>query len=341
MMNSETLSCYIIFCALLFSSCQDELSMNNPGNNPVTIPQPILYDWTLQNAETYVDLTDVHFIDNMTGWIVGEDNTVLSTTMGGNTWPQAPVSTFDGNFRSVHLIDENKGWISGDMNGKTIDGNIYISTSGGSYPDPQKSLMYPLNTIFCLDEKLVWTGGEKGQLLYTTDGGKTWLESVTKPDFSINSIQFLDKNTGFAAGSKGNIITSKDGGISWDSIFVIPESDLLSIHFIDSATGWACGSKNTILKYNGEEEGAKWSLQPRIENEPVGITWKDIFFLDENYGWIVGDGGTVYRTENGGNSWINESTGLFDDLNAIHMVEYDKGWIVGEEGLILTYTPLM
>lgn len=322
---------------IIHYGCQTEDSMNNIGSFPIITPENNPYDWAIQYTETYVNLTDVYFVDNMTGWVVGDENTILSTTMGGNTWPQAPVNSYDGNFRSVSMISDNVGWISGDMNGNEINGNIYISSSGGSYPESQKLSDYPLNAIFGLNESLVWSGGENGQLLYSDDGGQNWIKSTTNFDFSINDIYFLDENEGYAVTEQGNILRSTNGGISWELNYEIPEIDLTSVHFIDASKGWACGSRNTILKFDGNAE-TKW-VSIRIENEGVGIVWNDIFFLDKDFGWIVGLAGTVYKTEDGGNIWFKESTGLDNNLNAIHMVNNTTGWIVGEEGIILTYTP--
>ena len=327
-----------VFLSLVFIyACQNDDPLKNSDNLRIINPENNPFDWSIQYTEVAVDLTDVFFINNSTGWIVGDQNTILSTTMGGNTWPQAPVNSFDGNFRSVTMINENTGWISGDMNGKSIDGNIYISLNGGSYPESQKLSNFPLNTVFSLNERLVWSGGDNGQLLYSLDGGKNWIESVTEIDFSIADIQFVNEKEGYAVGEIGRILKSNDGGANWELEIEFLNSDLSSVHFINSTYGWVCGSRNTILKFDANAE-VKW-ISMRIENEPAGFVWNDIFFLNENYGWIVGAGGTVYKTEDGGNTWLRESTGLFNDLNAIHMVNNNTGWVVGEAGIILTYTP--
>src|SRR5210317_2172633 len=111
LIHSNILSRAILI--MLTFGCQTGDSINNGGNLPIINTNNNLYDWAVQYTSAYVDLTDVYFIDNMTGWIVGNENTILSTTLGGNTWPQAPVNSFNGNFRSVTMINENTGWISG------------------------------------------------------------------------------------------------------------------------------------------------------------------------------------------------------------------------------------
>ena len=224
------------------------------------------------------------------------------------------------------------------MNGSNKDGNIYLSTNGGAYPEIQKSVEYPLNAIFGLDKDHVWAGGENGQMLYSQDGGINWMESNTDLELTIFDIQFLDSDTGFACGSTGIIIKSSDGGINWEDELTIPGIDITALYYKDTETGWACGSNNSIFLYETEASASSWT-QVTIINEPAGTVWRDIFFVDDHIGWLVGDGGAVYRTEDAGKSWEKETTGIFDDLNAIYMFGYNAGWIVGEEGLIMTYTP--
>jgi photosystem II stability/assembly factor-like uncharacterized protein len=312
--------------------------MTNPVPGQVQGPGPDFSGWIFQNSGVLVNYTDVFFANNNSGWIVGDNNTILSTVNAGITWPQAPVNSIEGNFRSVYLTSETVGWITGDLNGAGVDGNVYVSISGGAYPETQKSMEYPMNTVFSLDKDHVWSGGENGQLLYSNDGGNNWIESSTKPDFTIFDIHFLDQKKGYASGSKGNIITSSDGGITWQDEFKYPDIDIMSIHLIDSMTGWACGSRNTILFLEGDVAAPEWIVST-IDNEKPGIIWRDIFFIDDHIGWVIGDGGAVYRSENAGKSWEREDTGSFSNLNAIFMVDYQTGWIVGDEGIILTYTP--
>ena len=311
----------------------------SPNTTPTPDPKPPINDWTFQQSNAFVNFTDIFFISSEVGWVVGENNTILSTTSGGKQWPEAPVNSFEGNFRSVHLIDENIGWITGDKNEAPKDGYVYVSSNGGAYPEPQKIIDFPLNTVFNLDKEHGWTGGENGQMLYTTDGGFNWNESTSSLDFTIFDVHFLDKDKGWATGTKGKIIRSADGGVTWQNEYDDPDIDLFSIHLIDSLHGWACGTDNTILIWEEENGIKRWLLQ-RVLTEPSSMVWHDIFFIDDQIGWIVGNSGTVYKSVDGGKKWIKESTGVFSHLNAVHMVNAQKGWIAGDEGVILTYTPL-
>lgn len=298
---------------------------------------PNLYDWSIQGEPSPTNFTDIYFVNERVGWVVGENNTILSTVTGGIEWPQAPVNSTEGTFRSVHMIDEQRGWIAGDMKGTKPDGSVYVSISGGAYPETQQQTDLPMNTVFMLDDKLGWSGGENGQLLYTQDG-KEWNESTTKPDVSIFDIHFTDEQNGWLAAANGNIYRSRDGGITWAVEHNMPSVDLYSIHMIDSLLGWACGNGSAILQGSYSGNAMVWT-EKSVGAEFGNFTWNDIHFVDKDNGWIVGEEGTVYHTDNGGNDWTRETTNVLSELFAVHMVSKNKGWIAGESGAILTYTP--
>lgn len=60
-----------------------------------------------------------------------------------------------------------------------------------------------------------------------------------------------------------------------------------------------------------------------------------IDFLDENIGIAVGEGGTILRTYDGGNSWESIDAGVSRNLNAVNYCTDQKIVIVGDSTLIL------
>ena len=66
---------------------------------------------------------------------------------------------------------------------------------------------------------------------------------------------------------------------------------------------------------------------PDTENRNLN----DIFFLNENEGWCVGDGGVILHTINGGGSWQIESPGLTQaNLQAVLFTPDNTGFIAGD-----------
>ena len=71
---------------------------------------------------------------------------------------------------------------------------------------------------------------------------------------------------------------------------------------------------------------------------PQGNKLNDIFFLDANIGWSVGDGGVILKTTNGGTSWSVTNHTTCMGLNKIFFLDANIGWTVGIYGTILKTT---
>jgi len=63
--------------------------------------------------------------------------------------------------------------------------------------------------------------------------------------------------------------------------------------------------------------------------------WRTFSFTDANNGTAVGDGGTVLRTTNGGNTWINQTSGTTNTLLGVSFTDANNGTAVGNSGTIL------
>ena len=61
----------------------------------------------------------------------------------------------------------------------------------------------------------------------------------------------------------------------------------------------------------------------------------DVFFLNEDYGWIVGDNGTIFKYYE--NRWHFAEPGISDNLRHVHIIDYNNTWVIGDNGNILNY----
>jgi photosystem II stability/assembly factor-like uncharacterized protein len=57
---------------------------------------------------------------------------------------------------------------------------------------------------------------------------------------------------------------------------------------------------------------------------------RSIYFVDAMTGWAAGDAGTVYRTTDGGRSWKPLLSGAPANINFIHFMDWNHGWMLGE-----------
>lgn len=168
-------------------------------------------------------------------------------------------------------------------------------------------------------------------------------ESDTCDVSDIRALFFVNNNVGWAVGDCGTILKTIDGAENWEEQESGTIASLESVYFIDQNRGWSVGSIFDRSGVKREYEGII------LSTNDGGTTWvtlasgfghalRDIFFVDENLGWAVGDH-TIVRSDDGGRSWVSQTGGPEDwdsplagvSLNAVHFIDSETGWAVGNE----------
>jgi photosystem II stability/assembly factor-like uncharacterized protein len=217
---------------------------------------------------------------------------------------------------------------------------------GGWVPFKIGSAAGDLNTVYFLDSKRGWVGGDDGYLSSTDDGGQSWVRQTVGTKSAINDIYFRDKEAGFLLAGNAIFIT-RDNGARWTQsrVFLPEESDgadveLYSVRFSSKKKGWVVGSiskrervVDSILVYT-DDGGETWSRQ----RAPSRLELIHIDFVSDKRGWIVGDGGTILFTRDGGASWTKQNVQTTGTLYHIDFRNDKKGWAVGERGTLLRTT---
>ena len=202
-----------------------------------------------------------------------------------------------------------------------------------------------LNTVYFLDSKRGWVGGDGGYLSHTDDGGISWRPQNVGTKAAINDIYFRDKEAGFLLAGNSIFITRDGTNWSQNRIF-LPEEfegadvELYSVRFSSKKKGWVVGSiskrervVDSILVYT-DDGGDSW----RRQRAPSRLELIHIDFVSDKRGWIVGDGGTILFTRDAGASWTKQNVGFNGTLYHVDFRNDKDGWVVGERGTILRTT---
>src|SRR5215217_3381351 len=208
---------------------------------------------------------------------------------------------------------------------------VKINTSGND-----------LNTVYFLDSKRGWVGGDGGYLSYTQDGGLSWVRQNVSTKAAINDIYFRDKEAGFFLAGNSIFIT-RDANNWVQSRIFLPEEfegadvELYSVRFSSKKKGWVVGSiskrervVDSILVYT-DDGGETW----RRQRAPRRVELIHIDFVSDKRGWIVGDAGTILFTRDEGASWTKQNSGTNATIYHVDFRNDKDGWAVGEKGLML------
>ena len=202
-------------------------------------------------------------------------------------------------------------------------GEIYHTSDGGETFEIQTT-QYPTEAIYMIDENEGYTGGANGRVYRTTDGGENWI-AIGSISVTLTDIDFATTTQGYCCGDNGAIYSITPQGV--ENLNSGLASNLNGISASSVNNVWICGAGN-IVYYNG----ATFDFQIG----PVG-TYNSICFIDNNEGWVNGDGGLLGHTENGGITWTPQINPDLDKrtLYDLFFQNENNGWAVGANGVIL------
>ena len=130
------------------------------------------------------ELTSVFLINDTTGFVVGWLSSQVSgtyclfkTTDGGANWIQKalPVN-FMSLLHSIYFIDGNTGWTVGGSSASSFAGILRTTNGGEEWMEQGNDPLIILNDLFFIDENNGWTVGDSGLILYTVNGGVSFVE---------------------------------------------------------------------------------------------------------------------------------------------------------------------
>lgn len=270
-------------------------------------------------------LNDVSFANARSGWIVGQNGSVVHTTDGGFTWTlqlTGPAGQI-----GVSAVDNNHAWVlnhNGQVLRTTDAGDTWSTTTTGA--------PFGLTAIRFVDQSHGWAVGQGEGIISTSDGGATWTvrnRNTSKP--ALNRLDFVDVNHGWAVSAGGYVLRTNNGGQSWDTVFQAASGIALNgVSFSDTQHGWVAGSAGTLMKTT--DGGATWITG----NAPTTEWIRAVKFVSPSVGWIVTETGFIFHTDNAGNSWTAQNTpAQTTGVPAIDSVNANNAWIVSAGGSYL------
>ena len=275
--------------------------------------------WQPQKSIYFPDgkaLTAISFVDEDYGWAVSNQDFLLKTTDGGNTW----VSINYLSFQSVKFFDRQTGYA--DSYGK-----IYKSTDGGHKWTLLKGIGNLVNVFYIgIDTIVVRDAFGK---IYKTIDEQTW-DTIDPPigyQYVGDNMFFLNASTGWvtSASSTNGVYKTTDGGITWTKN-TLPTA--YQVFFIDEMNGWA-RSEDYIQKTT--DGGETWH---KISQLGQNYTESSMRFINKDDGAIIQGNSQFYTTTDGGKTWLDNSFLYSNAGNSFTIIDYyylnsDTIWLIG------------
>jgi photosystem II stability/assembly factor-like uncharacterized protein len=242
------------------------------------------------------DLYSIRFTaDGKSGWIVGEEGTVLRTDDGGQTWTKQETGVVNNLFK-ISVVDAQNAVAVG------ADGIIIRTTDGGAHWQAVKSpILITIFDVAFTDRNTGFAVGEFSTILATADGGQSWkvTSGGNTGDFTIGpffTLTFEDPQRGTAAGLSGDLLATADGGKTWQKQ-KLPDEIGTYVVVEDHASKnlWVGGLGGRMFV---QGSGGRWRATPRATFHDL----TDIAFAG-NQGVAVGLNGTILLTNNAGEQW--------------------------------------
>ena len=319
-------------------------------------------------------LTDVMFLDRQRGWAVGSQGVLLRTEDGGKTWgagnlastnqkhkevpltekiqrvranqqmgvaDSSDASNFSCRFESVCFTDEKNGWAAGGYDlpwlnhsraviARTLDG-------GKTWQSLPQLMIGRIQKIeFRGMQRLSgWAVGATNpatdaSLFYTSDAGNIWS--------SQKSERMPDLIDAEMAGNRFVGIDTEGQPVHFDSskcehavILGYAEPVLNDLLMTDNKNGFAVGHDGVFMTTNNA--GLSWSSVE--ENSFLKTFDFRCVHATPNSIWFAGNPGHVlFSFDRSNNQLKSHPLPGATSINAIHFVDPEYGWAVGDLGQI-------
>src|SRR5215213_463836 len=300
------------------------------GNISEPKDRPLAVDWKYLR----LPLNDVFFIDTKRGWGAGEEGLVLATQHGGRTWERRESRT-QSPLNAVWFVNDRVGWIVGN--------EAILSTRDGGLSWAPRNVEGELNAVHFINRQKGWAVGDRGVILSTSDGGKSWEAQDGKTTTALKALQFVDENTGWAVGDYGTIIHTRDGGRNWTPQKSPERVNLSSVFFVDKDNGWISCFRGVLQTSDG---GKHW-----ISNLSIQIFERSAFIDPRNGIALASDlrrlpfyrGSSVKElkllgTEDGGKSWIEMVVLGGADSGILRLFDRNHGYVFDRGAGTLSWT---
>jgi photosystem II stability/assembly factor-like uncharacterized protein len=215
-------------------------------------------------------------------------------------------------------------------------GQILVSNDGASWGQVAVPVRATLTAVKFVDEQNGWAVGHDATILYTNDGGRSWMLQNFEPELeqAFLDVQFVDAQHGYAVGAFGLFYSTDDGGANWTEVDApsIREEGLYFHSIISLGDGSLFVSGETGMLGVSSPDRSNWT---RLES-PYEGTFFGALPHGEKGAIVFGLRGNAFVTDDvRSNRWRPIDTHTVASLFGATLLPDGGSVLVGASGVVL------
>ncbi len=236
---------------------------------------------------------------------------LVFATANAQQWELTTAIKSRSKFPAVQMMNATLGY--------ALDNNavpaILRTRDGGTTWERMVHLSFnsPQDMYMWDDQRGIVVGGSGG-IFRTTDGFEnTTSSSGTSTYGTLRSVTFANDTLGLIGTDAGRIYRSTNGGVSWTLITSGVGSSYSIVGLSMPSVDTAYASVYGVGVIRSTDGGLTW--QPTAAAAPTGL--RALHFSDALTGVVVGNSGNIHRTNDGGVTWVQASSGITQNILAL------------------------
>jgi len=197
--------------------------------------------------------------------------------------------------------------------------------------------------------------GTYGVIIVSGDNGESWVQSEVPASVALTGVAFPSPESGWAVGHDGLILHSADGGKTWQKQLdgvqlnqqIMAVAERIVAQFRDALEDIESQEEPDEMELEDARfqlEEAEFMLEGATDDTAAGPVRPllDVWFRDEQEGFVVGSYGMLLHTTDGGQNWelVSERMDNAEAFHLNHITPAPDGalYIAGEAGFVFRST---
>lgn len=304
------------------------------------LPNMRVVPWQVVDVPTDRTLLDIAFTDSSPehGWVVGDQGTLLETRDGGVNWTASQLQTSNPDYYLSSVdFDGAEGWIAGQP-------RVLLHTED----EGDRWLQIPLSDKLPGEPTLITALGPQtaemvtnvGAIYTTEDGGRNWRAQVDDAVGVLRNVNRRDDGAYVSVSARGNFYAVyRPKSHEWQPFNRDSSRRLQNMGFGPDGKAWKL-NRGAEISFTDDVLSGKWEKAQR-PGRALSFGYLDAAYQDSDNIWVVGGSALVVHSPDGGKTW--EEVGKLGRVPAnfysVSFPSRDRGFILGQKGTLLRYTP--